>query len=248
MPQELSNAQGQLVWQASYKTWGSTVAEEWEAKTLEGASVHPLDRGDLPQDSAERQQNLRFQGQYLDRETGLHYNTFRYFDADVGRFVCPDPIGVLGGMNLGSYAPNPFFWIDPTGLCRRGNAQTKAHMEKVRDQVHADNPGISHQAGGRRNSTAAELPETYLAPLSGSGRKGGSYTDMTFKDAQGRTVYVQTVDKGKVNGMSQREWNNAVRITQQNPNAIVITVPKGSVPTPGSLNTSGMTPGTVQAA
>lgn len=27
MPQELTNAQGQLVWQTSYKTWGSTVAE-----------------------------------------------------------------------------------------------------------------------------------------------------------------------------------------------------------------------------
>ena len=45
----------------------------------------------------ERQQNLRFQGQYLDRETGLHYNTFRYYDADIGRFICPDPIGLLGG-------------------------------------------------------------------------------------------------------------------------------------------------------
>lgn len=30
------------------------------------------------------QQNLRLQGQYLDRETGLHYNTFRYYDADLG--------------------------------------------------------------------------------------------------------------------------------------------------------------------
>ena len=45
----------------------------------------------------ERQQNLRFQGQYLDRETGLHYNTFRYYDADIGRFICRDPIGLLGG-------------------------------------------------------------------------------------------------------------------------------------------------------
>nr|WP_202115347.1 RHS repeat-associated core domain-containing protein [Gilliamella sp. Pas-s25] len=27
------------------------------------------------------------QGQYLDRETGLHYNTFRYYDPDIGRFT-----------------------------------------------------------------------------------------------------------------------------------------------------------------
>ena len=114
MPQELTNAQGQLVWQASYKTWGSTVAEEWEVKSLSGDAVHPLDAGDSPR-KTEQQQNLRFQGQYLDRDTGLHYNTFRYYDPDMGRFICPDPIGLLGGFNLGSYAPNPISWIDPWG-------------------------------------------------------------------------------------------------------------------------------------
>ena len=114
MPQELSNSQGQLVWQASYKTWGSTVAEEWEIKSLSGNAVHRLDQGDRP-DKADQQQNLRFQGQYLDRETGLHYNTFRYYDADIGRFICPDPIGLAGGLNLSSYAPNPVSWIDPWG-------------------------------------------------------------------------------------------------------------------------------------
>ena len=47
MPQELSNAQGQLVWQASYKTWGSTVSEEWEVKSLTGQQMHSLDSGDM---------------------------------------------------------------------------------------------------------------------------------------------------------------------------------------------------------
>ncbi|WP_313296920.1 RHS repeat-associated core domain-containing protein [Diaphorobacter sp.] len=120
MPQELSNAQGQLVWQASYKTWGATVAEEWEIQSLSGQNVHPLDQGDVPTPAGDSQQNLRFQGQYLDRETGLHYNTFRYYDADVGRFICPDPIGLLGGVNLGSYSPNPVSWIDPWGLAKCG--------------------------------------------------------------------------------------------------------------------------------
>ena len=47
MPHELSNAQGQLVWQASYKTWGSTVSEEWEVKSLTGQQMHSLDSGDM---------------------------------------------------------------------------------------------------------------------------------------------------------------------------------------------------------
>ncbi|MDU4005235.1 RHS repeat-associated core domain-containing protein [Pluralibacter gergoviae] len=27
-----------------------------------------------------------------------------------------DPIGLAGGLNLYSYAPNPLTWIDPVGL------------------------------------------------------------------------------------------------------------------------------------
>lgn len=68
---------------------------------------------------------------------------------------------------------------------------------------------------------------------------------MTFTDAKGRTVYIQTVDKGKVNGMTQYEWDNAVRITQQNPNAVVITVPKGNTLQPRALNVDNMLAGTV---
>ncbi|MGP2571414.1 RHS repeat domain-containing protein [Ornithobacterium rhinotracheale] len=31
----------------------------------------------------------------MDQETGLHYNRFRYYDADIGMFVSRDPIGLL---------------------------------------------------------------------------------------------------------------------------------------------------------
>jgi RHS repeat-associated protein len=58
---------------------------------------------------------LRFAGQYADEETGLHYNTFRYYDPGTGRFVSQDPIGLAGGLNLYRYAPNPVSWIDPWG-------------------------------------------------------------------------------------------------------------------------------------
>ncbi|MFN3985918.1 MAG: RHS repeat-associated core domain-containing protein [Rhodocyclaceae bacterium] len=225
-PEEATDADGNIVWQARFKVWGNTVQEHWT-----GCLQSPV--------------NLRFQGQYLDRETGLHYNTFRYYDPDIGRFTQPDPIGLNGGVNLYQYAPNPTGWVDPWGWCRRGNAATKTHMDGVRDRMLAENPNMRHQWGGRDRTNGTELPETYLKPLGGTGRRGSSYTDMTFRDAQGRTVYVQTVDKGNVHGMSQREWNNAVRISQQDPSAIVITVQKGSMPAPGTLNTTGMNPGIV---
>ncbi|WP_269474382.1 RHS repeat-associated core domain-containing protein [Providencia stuartii] len=59
---------------------------------------------------------MRFQGQYFDKETGLHYNTFRYYAPDLGRFTQQDPIGLAGGLNLYQYAPNPLTWVDPWGL------------------------------------------------------------------------------------------------------------------------------------
>ncbi|WP_420902759.1 RHS repeat-associated core domain-containing protein [Pseudomonas lundensis] len=59
---------------------------------------------------------IRFQGQYHDHETGLHYNCYRYYDPQGGRFVCKDPINYACALNLYAYAPNSVEWIDPLGL------------------------------------------------------------------------------------------------------------------------------------
>ncbi len=59
---------------------------------------------------------LRQPGQYLDAETGLHYNDRRYYDADTGRYTSRDPIGFEGGINLYTYAgAAPSRFTDPTG-------------------------------------------------------------------------------------------------------------------------------------
>lgn len=106
LPEELIAASGELAWRAQYKVWGNTAFETW---TIEQDDTQALHEQPLPQ-------NLRFQGQYLDRESGLHYNTFRFYDPDIGRFISPDPIGLLGGDNLYLYAPNSSRWADPWSL------------------------------------------------------------------------------------------------------------------------------------
>ena len=125
----MTAASGEISWQLRYSSWGSAVMEQWwpeggeeSGKENELAKNHPQRISRLYPRAEQafegqhpHQQNLRYQGQYLDRHTGLHYNTFRYYEADMGRFLCQDPIGLAGGMNLYQYAPNALDWIDPWG-------------------------------------------------------------------------------------------------------------------------------------
>ena len=138
-PQELTDEQGHIVWAAEYKVWGRTEPLRISATGTDDPDPHDLNRfwpggprelqarsTNTTQALNQVEQNLRFQGQYFDHESGLHYNRFRYYDPQTGRFVHQDPIGLLGGMNLFIYAPNPNVWLDPYGLNKWGVIFRKA--------------------------------------------------------------------------------------------------------------------------
>jgi RHS repeat-associated protein len=159
LPEELSDQHGQIRWRAAYKTWGNTISERWEAVNLAGETLGQ--RAENPeQDNAPLhiEQNLRFQGQYLDRDTGLHYNTFRFYDPDIGRFISPDPIGLNGGLNLQSYAPNPISWIDPWGWCVQANAKAGRAWEQ----------NVTNQARGKYGAGNVQ-EQVYIRPLDANG-------------------------------------------------------------------------------
>ncbi|WP_394203301.1 RHS repeat-associated core domain-containing protein [Shewanella waksmanii] len=75
---------------------------------------------------------LRFQGQYFDQESGLHYNRYRYYCPKQQRFLNQDPIGLAGGLNHYQYAPNPINWVDPFGLlCKEGRDTLSAMLDSL---------------------------------------------------------------------------------------------------------------------
>ena len=72
--------------------------------------------GDPDGDSNSFEFNLRFPGQYFDRETNLAYNYFRDYDPAIGRYIQSDPIGIIAGSNTYLYAwASPILFADPKG-------------------------------------------------------------------------------------------------------------------------------------
>jgi RHS repeat-associated protein len=98
-PRAITNGTGALVWQWDSDPFGKDAPNEQPT----GQSVFTF--------------NLRFPGQQFDRESNLHYNYFRDYDPQTGRYIQSDPIGLAGGINTFGYAgASPVRYTDPMGL------------------------------------------------------------------------------------------------------------------------------------
>ena len=92
-PIEMTDANQNIVWQASYDPFGQI--------TINTATIS---------------NNLRFPGMYADSETGLYYNMNRYYYPSIGRYIEPDPalqlirLSDLGGINIISLNLNK--WVN----------------------------------------------------------------------------------------------------------------------------------------
>jgi RHS repeat-associated protein len=65
--------------------------------------------------------NLRFPGQYHDKETGLYHNGFRDYHPTTGRYIESDPVGLAAGLNTYAYVGNnPLVLSDPIGINAQG--------------------------------------------------------------------------------------------------------------------------------
>ena len=132
-PQKMTAVNGAVVWAATYSSFGEA--------TVEIATI---------------ENNLRFPGQYWDAESGLCYNYMRYYDAETGKYMRVDPMGLIPDKtfipeniyqeilksynHIYSYANNnPVNIFDQYGLCPAINHKVPI---KYTDQADAkDNSG-----------------------------------------------------------------------------------------------------------
>ncbi|WP_394202461.1 RHS repeat domain-containing protein [Marinagarivorans algicola] len=141
-PQKITNASQQVVWAADYEPFGNV------SLTVNNLTF-----------------DTRFPGQHFDAESGLHYNYFRDYDPEIGRYIQSDPIGLNGGINTYGYGyQNPVSNIDLFGLEVIGSWGNK--------------PTIDFNGGSRRNSgacTGRALADCYF-----SGSNGGLSVEIFF--------------------------------------------------------------------
>jgi RHS repeat-associated protein len=166
-------ADGEPVWKAAFGAWGNLESEETSGK-------------------GEMRCPIRFQGQWHDEESGLHYNRFRYYDPALGRYISQDPVGLSGGTNVYRYTTNPINWIDPLGLAY--NYVLTDADDNVYYSGKADDD-CSHADLKRRHSKTKSTPD----------ENGDSHK--RFDESKGDKLYQVTetgTDPLAVAGMEER--------------------------------------------
>jgi RHS repeat-associated protein len=189
-PQELTDREGKVAWSAQYKAWGQAKEAIREAARKAGM-----------------RNPIRFQGQYFDEETGLHYNRHRYYDPLSGRFLSHDPIGLLGGFNTHTYAPNPVQWIDPLGLVAKKQNSVKNGCTNC-DPCQGRNPGsIAQSWQGREPYNGVDSYKNVVV------KKGTVfYTLYPHGDAPGNYLVKSDVVIGARNA---RQYNDSVQVAHK---------------------------------
>jgi RHS repeat-associated protein len=134
---ELIDLAGRVVWSAAYSAWG---------KVVEDHSAAPGDGGRR----RKIESPFRLLGHYADEETGLSGTRYRWFDAEIGRWLTPDPLGIEGGWELFGFDGCPTGDVDPLGLSAK---HQKKNITVKHNSRKAAKEAAAHAHGGKPRPT-----------------------------------------------------------------------------------------------
>ncbi|KOP32161.1 Rhs family protein [Xenorhabdus sp. GDc328] len=112
----------------------------------------------VPGENAALDPGLKFAGQWLDEESGLVYNRFRYYSPVASCYLTPDPIGLMGGLNPYSYVDNPVNFVDPLGLAGEDCGKPKPNRRQALNQAK-DLAGVPRSQQPVRQWTVGNDPK-----------------------------------------------------------------------------------------
>jgi RHS repeat-associated protein len=181
-PVLIEDEAGRTVWQCTYTEYG----------------LAHIDR------SSTIEYHLRFPGHYFDAETGLHYNRFRYYSPELGRYLQCDPEGIAGGLNLYAYTENPLVQVDIRGLgCKTHSSMSDPDCEDCRNVNRAE----------FRNSKASRAPKAQRLDLVHSRAVGEAKRIKAEHEKETRRIQ-EMMDKDKLQlkqaGVSENEANKRI--------------------------------------
>ena len=189
-PRVLVNAANAPVWRWDSAPFGDTAANENPTEGLPNFTF-----------------NLRFPGQQYDRETGTHYNYFRDYEAQTGRYVQSDPVGLDDDLGTFNYVGAvPLTSVDPRGLGR---------CTKVLESLNLCKPRVPK-------------PDRPDLNVPGS---GGLYT---VRDCHGNVVYVGQTNNYKKRFNSH--WGSNGQFSAWNKKCCPISVDYDQMKPGASLN------------
>ncbi len=209
-PRVITDGTNKVVWRWDSDPFGADAANE-----------------DPDGDGQKFRYNLRFPGQYYDRETGLHYNYFRDYDPSTGRYVQSDPIGLKGGINTYAYAGgDPVTSADLFGLayfakrplsnspwlgrasCNSGKGDDILNTEISHEQLFfEDGLSPSNIGFGRKGLFTEANPTGYRC-------RSGSYNDCIMRKAVKNVplrTYCLLGKPGPTEKFNCQDWADEVR-------------------------------------
>ncbi|MDT7486809.1 RHS repeat-associated core domain-containing protein [Citrobacter koseri] len=195
-PLRLTDEFGGMAWSQKAGPWGA-----WNEQT--GSVRNPL----------------RFQGQYFDEESGLHYNRYRYYEPESGRYISADPLKLGAGLNLYAYAPNPLNWIDPLGLSACApthHLATNKHStwsDRFRELFKKNDLGKFKNGKWRRDVLNDPLNKIDVPGHKGPHPEGMHqeiYDRLSAASDRGQDAFRKEIEKLRVEAVTPGTWLNDI--------------------------------------